>query len=322
MKALVTGGTGFVGGHLIQALLARGDAVTALVRSPGKAASLGRRGVTLVAGDLHDPNALRQATRNQDVVYHVAGLIAARSETEFLATNRDGAGAVLEAATIEGARRFLLVSSVAAAGPSSVDRPLTGTEPPRPVTEYGRSKLAGENVVRAGTLPWTIVRPPVVYGPGDRETFRLFRAVTLGAGPVFGRGAQQLSVVYGPDLAEALIAAATSPATVGGTFYAAHPEIVTSRSLLEGIAAADGRRVRILPLPHALGRLALALTETVARVRNRATVLNRDKAHEFFAAAWTVDPTPLTTATGWRAEFDLARGARDTFAWYRAHGWL
>ena len=322
MRVLVTGGTGFVGGHLIEALLARGDTVTALVRSPAKAAALAQAGITLIPGDLTDKPALERAVRDQDVVLHVAGLTAARNEAEFLATNRDGTRALLSAAEVCGSPRFLLVSSLAAAGPSPVDRPLLGPEPPRPVTAYGRSKLAGEAVVRAARIPWTILRPPAVYGPADREMLRIFQAAKLGIAPVFGRGDQRLSLVYGPDLAAAIIAASTSSATIGSVFYAAHPEIVTSRSLVETIAAADGRKVRILPVPLALGRVALSLTEAVARIRNRPTLLTRDKANEFFEPAWTVDPSPLTEATGWHARHDLAGGARETFAWYRKHGWL
>lgn len=322
MRALVTGGTGFVGGHLIEALLARGDTVTALVRSPAKAAALAGRGVTLISGDLTDQPALERAARNQDVVLHLAGLTAARNEAEFLATNRDGTRALLSAAEAHGTARFLLVSSLAAAGPSPVDRPLLGSELPRPVTAYGRSKLAGEAPVRAAKIPWTILRPPAVYGPADREMLRIFQAAKLGIAPVFGRGDQRLSLVYAPDLAAAIIAAATSPATAGSVYYAAHPEVVTNRSLVETIAAAGGRTVRILHLPRTLGRVALSLTEAVARLRDRPTLLTRDKANEFFAPAWTVDPSPLTEATGWRSRHDLASGARETFAWYRQHGWL
>jgi dihydroflavonol-4-reductase len=322
MKALVTGATGFVGSHLVEALIARGDAVTALVRSPGKAALLNALGVPQVKGDLHDHAALRSATDGQDVIYHVAGLIAARSEAEFLHGNRDGTANLLEAARASGgAPRFVLVSSMAAGGPSPRGVPLDGSQPSRPVTQYGRSKMAGEEVVRSSTLPWTIVRPPMVYGPRDREVLKVFKlagALT----PVFGDGSQELSAVYGPDLADALVAAGTAAGTVHRTYYACHPEVFSSGDLVRRIGALRGRQVRILPLPRWLAVAALSLTGTAARIAGKATILTPDKAHEFFQPAWTGDPAPLVRDSGWQPAHDLTAGLQATADWYRAHGWL
>jgi len=318
MKALVTGATGFVGRHLIDALLAAGDSVTALVRSPAKAEGLASRGVRIAPGDLGSMNALRSAVHDQEVIYHVAGLIAARNEAEFLAVNRDGTARLLGAASDAGRPRIVLVSSLAAGGPTERGARLTGDEEPRPVTAYGRSKLAGERVLRRGDLPWTIVRPPTVYGPHDTEMLRVFRAAKLGITPVFGDGCQELSLVYGPDLGRALAAVGHAPATTGNVYYACHPEVLTSRAVVQTIGAAMGKTVRVLPLPRWTAHGALAVTAAFARLSRRPTLLTPDKANEFFAPAWTCDPTPLMTATGWRAEFDLTAGARATVAWYRA----
>jgi nucleoside-diphosphate-sugar epimerase len=252
----------------------------------------------------------------------VAGLIAARSEAEFLEVNRGGTHRLLDAATTVAVRRFVLLSSLSAGGPSPVDRPLTGNEEARPVTAYGRSKLAGESVVRSGALPWTILRPPAVYGPADREMLRVFRAVWFGVAPVFGNGSQRLSLIFGPDLAQAIVAAGTSEGTRSGIYYPAHSEILTGREVVLTIARAAERRVRILPVPQIVARGRLALTAAVAALANRATILNPDKANEFFQSAWTCDPTSLTATTGWRAEYDFAAGARATLEWYRTGGWL
>jgi nucleoside-diphosphate-sugar epimerase len=162
----------------------------------------------------------------------------------------------------------------------------------------------------------------MVYGPRDREVLKVFQLARLGLGPVFGDGTQELSAVHAADLAGALVAAAAAPATAGRTYYACHPEIFTSEGFVRAAGTAAGKRVTILRIPLAVGRLALAGTGAAARVAGRATILNADKANEFFQPAWTGDPTPLTRDTGWRAAHDLASGLADTWRWYRSARWL
>ncbi len=320
MKALVTGATGFVGSHLVAALRRRGDDVTILLRSPGKAAILQDHDLHTIQGSLFDVDALALAVQGQDVIYHVAGLTAARDEAEFVRVNREGTARLQEAAALAGSPRFVLVSSLAAAGPTEPGRPLTGPETPRPVTAYGRSKLAAEEVVRAGPLPWTIIRPPTVYGPRDTEVLKLFRIARYGFAPVFGGGTQHISLIYGPDLAEALAAAGHAGAE--GIFYASHPDIVTSGDFVREVAAAMSRTVRVIPVPEPIGRALLHVTGGMARLAGRATILNPDKANEFFQPAWTCDPAALTATTGWQARHGHAEGLRSTFEWYRGEGWL
>ena len=322
MKVLVTGGTGFVGHHLIEALHHRGHQLTALVRSERRAVPLVKLGLRLVLGDLHDASALAAATKEQDIVFHVAGLIAARHEVDFDRANREGTVNLLAAVRAAAVGRFVLVSSLAAAGPSRPGQPLRGSEAPHPVTAYGRSKLAAEDAVRNTALDWTIVRPPIVYGPRDREVLKLFKVARLGIAPVFGSPQQELSAVYGPDLAEALVVVAETRQTIGQTYYPCHPDPFTSAELIGYIGRALGKRVRPLCLPAGLARPLLGVTAALAGLAGRATVLNPDKANEFFQPAWTADPDSLTRDTGWQAAHDLAAGLSDTATWYRNAGWL
>jgi len=321
VKAFVTGGTGFVGAHLVQQLLADGVAVTCLVRSPAKAEALGWRGVRTIRGDMSDRRALAEGCAGADVIFHVAGLIVARDLDHFMSANRDATGTLVEVAAAHHPR-FVYVSSQAAGGPNAPGRAREESEPPHPVSDYGRSKLAGELLVRASGLPWTIVRPPVVYGEWDHEVLKVFKLARLGVAPVFGDGSQEISVVYAGDLARALATVATTPAAAGHVYYAAHPQPTSTRGLVLAVGRALQKKPVVLPIPPALARGVLATIGSLARMAGRATLLSADKANEFLAPGWVCSSAALTRDTGWRAEVDLESGLRRTAAWYREKRWL
>jgi nucleoside-diphosphate-sugar epimerase len=322
MRVFVTGGTGFVGSHVVRALAAAGHVPVCLVRDPAKAAVFEDTTPDLVRGDLDDAAALARGCAGADAVVHVAGLTAARTRAELFAVNVGGTRAVVDAARSAGVRRFVHVSSLSAAGPVADGVvPSTGDEA-APVSDYGRSKLAGEEPVRACAIAWTILRPPAVYGPRDVEFLRLFRIVRRGVTPVFGAGAQRLSLVFAPDLADAIVRCLDDAVRTARVFYPAHPEVTTSRALLAAIADALGVRPRIVPIPTAFVRPFLWVSGTAARLTGRATLLAPDKANEILADAWTCSPTALEAATGWRAATPLADGLRQTADWYRVAGWL
>lgn len=322
MNVFVTGGTGFVGAHLVRALQARGDRVTCLVRRPELAERLGWHDVRLVRGDLDDASALREGCDGAALVFHVAGKIVARNAIEFMATNRDGTANVLEAAQEHGVARFVLVSSLAAAGPTTPGHPIDESRHPAPVTDYGRSKLAAEVLVRAMPFPWTIVRPPVVYGEWDRGTLKIFQLARGPIAPVLGDGSQELSVIHAEDLARALIAAGTSPAAEGRVYFASHAVTTTSRGLMLACGRAQGSKPRIIPIPSGLARGVLWTVGSLAHLAGRATFLSADKANEYLAPAWTCRADALTRDTGWRTEIDLEPGLARTAAWYREMKWL
>ncbi len=330
MKAFVTGGTGFIGSHLVSALLARGDEVSCLVRSPAKAERVFAKDSRprTVLGTLDDIEALTDGCRDADVVFHLAGLTAARSRAEFHAVNAHATRTLAQVAgrAAPNLQRFVYVSSLAAAGPTARGVPLTEHLVTQPVSDYGWSKLAGEEAVRASGLPWTIVRPPLVYGPRDTEVLKLFKLAKLGISVFFGDGSQELSCIYGPDLAESLVRV-LSPSCVNEIFFASHEEIRTAREFSAEVhrVVKNGESRRgplILAIPGPLARGILWLTGSVATLTRRATLLNANKANEFLAEAWTCSANALAEATRWRPPTDLATGLRTTRDWYTEARWL
>jgi nucleoside-diphosphate-sugar epimerase len=326
VRILVTGGTGFLGSHLVEALLERGHRVVCLVRDEAKARELfGQDGPVLVRGDLLDRVALRAACEGVEAVAHLAGLTSARGREEFFQVNAGGTRALVEAVAAAGGSvgRFVYVSSLAAAGPVRRGDALRAGDGVGPVSHYGASKRAGEEPVRALELEWTILRPPAVYGPRDREFLRLFRSAARGVVPVFGEGEQELSLVYALDLVEAIVGCLEA-GPPGEVHYPTHEQVVTARELGLAIATAvtPGRAPRLLRVPRAVVRPLLWVTGGAARLAGRATILSPDKAGELLAEAWTCSPALLEERTGWRARTALAEGLARTAAWYRDVGWL
>jgi len=317
VEILLTGGTGFVGGHAAAALAAAGHRVRALTRGRDDGGVLAAAGAVLVIGSLEDGASLRSAADGAEVVVHAAGLIKARRPSEFHAVNALGTLRLLEAcaAAPRPPRRFVLVSSQAAGGPSGRGGP---------VSHYGASKRRGERIAAAfaGRMEIVVVRPPAVYGPRDRETLEFFRLAARGLRPRFAGRDLRLVMVHAEDLARGIAAAAAAPGAAGGTFDLCHPEILELGTTLDLMARACGRTGVAFPLPRALLHAAAAVQEALAQVTGRIPELSRDKAREIGAAAWLADPAPAARVLGWTARIPAAEGIPSTAAWYRGRGWL
>lgn len=323
-QALITGATGFVGGHLAECLVSDGWRVRALVRATSDTARLRTLGVELYRGDLANATALRMAVDGVDVVYHLAATTFGRSEAEFERANVQGTRNV---ATAVGAaerrpRRLVYLSSYAACGPALSARPRALDETPAPLTAYGRSKLAGETEVRAAEQFGTdavILRAPAVYGPGDRALLSYFRLVKWGLAPSPAAGAERLHLIYASDLALALARAADA---ARGTYAVAEPVEHAWGDIVAAIGAAMGRRPLRVGLPARLVRVAAAATEAVGRLGGRAVPFNREKAEEMLATAWVCDLTGSDALLPPEAVTRLSEGIALTVAWYRRQGWL
>ncbi|MGE5346432.1 MAG: NAD-dependent epimerase/dehydratase family protein [Acidithiobacillales bacterium] len=321
--AALTGGSGFVGSHLTEALLGAGFRVRALARRPDAPGWLKGHPVEIVKGDVRDPSCLGALVAGAALVVHAAGKTSARSEDEYMASNTGGTANVARAA-VERApdAHFVLVSSQAAAGPSPDGAPVKTSAPGRPVSAYGRSKLEGENEVRSqARLSYTILRPCAVYGPRETAIRDLFVAASKGFVPVFAGGRTRIQLVYAADVSAALLGALRR----GGrreTFFVAHPEVLDYRQIAETLAGLPPKRPLLVPVPAPLIRLAGSVVGAASRLWNSPPVFDSEKAVEMLQSAWLCDVSETQAALGEPLRTDFRSGAQKTWDWYAANGWI
>lgn len=296
MIVALTGGTGFLGGHVLGRLLEAGHEVRALARKPQSP----RDGVIWVTGDLENPNNL---CADADAVIHVAGVVNADAAT-FDRGNRQGTETMLAATAAAGIDRFVHVSSLSARAPQ--------------LSLYGTSKRAAEDAVVASATNWRIVRPPAIYGPGDTDNLELFRFAQRGIVPLPAAG--RMSVIHADDLARLIVAMAESP--VGRVMFEADegtPNGWSHSDYALAIGAAVGRKPMTLRLPKA----ALSFAATLdGMVRGDRAKLTGDRVSYMTHPDWVIDPAMRPPADLWQPHIATAQGLKDTAAWYRRAGWL
>ncbi|MCX8089684.1 MAG: NAD-dependent epimerase/dehydratase family protein [Verrucomicrobiae bacterium] len=327
MKILLTGASGFVGSHILDRLCEERLPTAVLLRpeSPRRFIEHRLNQVEVRPGSIRDPASLDAALEGVSHVLHCAGAVRALRDEDFFAVNQTGTRNVVEAINRRGGQiqRLVHISSLSAHGPATPQSPARENDPPRPVSVYGRSKLAAENEVRERCgVPFVILRPPGVYGPRDGEFLRLFRAVRAHLLPQFGGGRQPLSLVFVRDLAAVAVTCLTHPGAAGKTFFVAAPEVVTSGELAREIASQMNVWTLRLPLPVAMLWPVCAVGEAVSRVRGRASVLSRWKYAELSAPGWVCDATRLREELGLVCQTTLRAGIAETLARYRAEGWV
>jgi dihydroflavonol-4-reductase len=325
---LVTGGSGFIGSHLVERLCSDGERVRCLVRTK----KIRRKNYAgpppqaeAVFGELISGAGLEEALQGVDTVIHVAGVIKALKAEDYYAGNARATETLARA--IRGrAIRLVHVSSLAAAGPSLDGTPIGEDAEPRPLTHYGKSKLAAERVVRELVPDAVIVRPPVVYGPRDKDVFLILKTFTQGVAFQIAGGERWFSAIYVKDLAEGLITAARATQAAGRTYFLANPKPVSWSEL--GAATArvigreQGRKVRILRVPGALAYAAGWCAEMWAHLAGRPGILSREKVREAQCSYWICDARRAAREIGFEARTPLDAGLAETLAWYREAGWL
>lgn len=341
-RVLVTGATGFIGTHLVRDLVEGADEVVCLVRSTSNRQALEPLGVEFIEGDVSDPASLDRAVEGCQVVYHLAGLTMALATADLHRVNEGGTRNVAAACARKSTPPVLLsVSSIAAAGPVSNGRPAVESDSPAPVSHYGRSKLAGERAVAefADRVPTTIVRPPIVFGEGDRASLPVFASVqrfAIHLSPLWRP--KPFSFIHAADLARALTAAAKSGSRLpgatsaqvngpldddAGVYFAAADEVMTFAEFGRRVGHALGlTRTTVIPNAAPAVWLVALGSEMVAQVRRRPMIFGFDKAREAVAGPWVCSSEALKRDTGWRPAKSLDERLAETAAWYVEQGWL
>lgn len=307
----LTGATGFVGGHIMRGALKAGHRVRALTRRPVPEIE----NVEWVKGDLANEQALSALFDRADAFIHTAGLVKARSEADFFTVNTAAVSKILKlggkAKTSENFH-FILVSSLAARHPE--------------LSPYAKSKRGGEQALAkaAPDFPFTIVRPPAVYGPGDKEILKLFKAMKRGFAPVAGDDENVFSLVHVRDLAGAILCALHHEPAFGATLepddgkksgYTIKDVARVAEKVLE-------RKITTLEIPGPVLHLFAAANEMFARFGSEPAILSRHKVRELVHPNWVSDQTSKRKIAHWDPEIDLETGFRETVAWYRENNLL
>jgi len=321
MKSLLTGGTGFIGSHLIDLLLAEGMEVYALVRNPDKEPALLKKNVRLLRGDLFSIPTLPAGL---GTVFHLAGKTRSLSAADYYTVNQEGTASLFRSLSgLKERPKVIVLSSQAATGPSSTGLPVKESDPPRPVTSYGWSKLFGEQEALKfrGEFPVAILRSCSVFGPQDRDFLSYFKLVAKGIIPTV-KGGKKTSLVYVKDLAGALLLCARTPLPSGEIFNIANAWDHNWDDLGEAAAVALGRKCRKLEIPRSLLYLTSLLCETGNRLLRKPGLITRDKYRTLTQSAWLLDVRKAAELLSFRTRYSLEEAVRETISWYLAEHWL
>jgi 2-alkyl-3-oxoalkanoate reductase len=327
MKVLVTGASGFLGGHVAELLSRRGDSVRALVRSTSNRKHLEKLpNVELFEGGIEEVERVREAVDGVDAIIHVAGIVKARSTDEFFAVNVGGTSNLVQAARSKGPkrRRFVYVSSLVACGPSADGLPVSEDQE-TPDNAYGRSKLAAEKVVlsAADDLHVVILRPGAIYGPRDGEILDMFKTIQRGVLPLVGDGEAKGSWVYATDCATACLRSLEADVPSGSVYFVDDGcGALTQNQVFADVEKALGRRARMrASLPVSVLMTVARGVEVFGRLTNRPVMLTREKAN-MLLQHWVCSSEATRRELGWEPKVPWSEGVDLAVKWYRDNGWL
>ncbi len=326
MKALVTGGTGFIGSHLVEKLVSAGTEVVCLAKDAMNITALEALGCRVELKDLNSLTSLDGLIDQVDVIYHLAGVTRCRKPEEYYDGNTRATRTFIDLClnTPSSVRRFVYVSSLTATGPSLPGHPVTEDAPAHPVSHYGRSKMLAEReVLRANEkMEITIVRPSAVYGPRERDMFDYIKMISHGLEPLIGFKDKLMSLIHVHDLVDGIVLAGTLPAAAGKTYFLGSELFYSIRQIAETIASVVHRHPVCVRLPHCAVYTVGALATAVGKVTGQQVFFNMEKARESVQPAWICSVGRAMHDLGFHQSMPLDLGMAQTYFWYRQNGWM
>lgn len=325
-RAFITGATGFIGSHLVDQLLKKNYEIKCLVRKTSNLKWLKDKPVELIYGDLFDKEALTPALKDTDYVYHIAGVTFAKKKEEFYKGNVDATKSLLEiclAANPE-LKKFIHISSQAAAGPSFDGKPIDETKDYHPITTYGKSKMEAEKIVRSyfDKLNCTVVRPPAVYGPRDYAIFEYFKAMNRGLQPLIGFENKLISLIHAVDLVDGIILAGESDKAKSNIYFISSGKFYNWRDVGEITQRLLGKKSLKIVIPHFAVHVVGFFSEVFGYMSTKPVILNREKVKDITQAYWICSVEKAKQDFGFKEKFTLEEGFKNTIDWYRENKWL
>jgi len=326
LKSLVTGGTGFIGSHLVEALLQRGDQVRCLVRNLSDLKWLEGQPIEVVQGNCNDKSSLKGAVTGVDQLFHLAGVTKAVDEKTYFEVNAHGTENLVRASLEHNPhlQKFIYLSSQAAAGPCQNGGQKKETDLCEPISPYGQSKRMGENLAlaHAHELPLLILRPSAVYGPRDRDIYTFFKLLSKKIKPRFYSQKQRISLCFVEDIVQAILLASERKGGSGEIFFLSDGKDYRMEEVSDIFASAMGVNPVSIRLPEWMIYGVASLSEYLSKLTGRPALLNRGKVEEMVQKNWVCDITKARTVLGFKPLVSLAEGARLTFEWYKKENWL
>jgi nucleoside-diphosphate-sugar epimerase len=325
-KILLTGATGFVGSHIAQYLSKPHHEVICLIRETSKIKWIKELPLQICRGSLYDPQTYRNLIPECEYILHVAGVTKAKKIDDYYLGNFETTKRLLETTKemAKGLKKFLLVSSQAAAGPSPSDQPIDESFPCQPVSVYGKSKLMAEQITLdyKKIFPVTIIRPPVVYGPRDTDVFLIFKYINKGINLRVDKIDQLVSIVYVEDLVKGIVEAACSPQTSGKIYFLCE-DTGYRWSQIVGLAGEIlNKKCLTVKVPYIIAyALAFAIEKAIS-LTNKSTILSREKMREIKHPYWVVSPQRAMKDFSYQTGYPLSDGIRHTLKWYKENGWI
>jgi len=322
MRALVSGGNGFIGSHLVEALKKKGYSVTCLIRKTSNLNWLKGLDLEFVYGDCTEKESLYKAIEGVDYVYHLAGVVRAVDPETYYRVNFLGTKNLLEVCDEinRNIKKFVYLSTQSAAGPtnSKVEGDCN------PITDYGKSKLKGEIVVHSYSdrLPVLIIRAPVIYGPRDKDIYTYFKFLKRGIRPLPGKGEGHFNALYVGDLIQGMILAAENESSSGETYFIADERSYSWKEASDRAAQAVGVKAIKINVPRWLILAMASLSELSSGITRRPALIDRQKAKEILHSGWFCDITKTRESLGFKPKVSLEEGLRITAGWYKDNGWL